>query len=231
MAVTTTYLPRFPFAAARPPGARSRPGDLGLVRSVLLDFLVAQPSSRASSMIGRIVAARAISSWRESPWRSRRSSRRRHSAALGLVRGRPQQVAQQQRVGERLRRRNGVMAATTGAADSKSTSPTSFSPPGRRHDVDAHIHDHDSRREHVAADQAGLAAATISISASRVWRASSRVFEWRTVTVPCSRTSSRAAGLPTTFERPTTTTRLPAISMPERFRISTKPRSCRQKPS
>jgi len=36
----------------------------------------------------------------------------------------------------------------------------------RRHDVDAHVHHHDPRREHLARDQAGLPAATISISAS-----------------------------------------------------------------
>ena len=41
------------------------------------------------------------------------------------------------------------------------------------------------------------------------------------LTVPCSRMSKSAAGLPTTFDRPTTTTRLPAISIPERLRIST----------
>jgi len=41
------------------------------------------------------------------------------------------------------------------------------------------------------------------------------------VTVAFSRRRSRAAGFPTTFDRPTTTARLPAIWMPDRLRIST----------
>ena len=41
------------------------------------------------------------------------------------------------------------------------------------------------------------------------------------MTVAFSRRRSSAAGLPTTFERPTTTARRPAIGIPERLRIST----------
>ena len=94
----------------------------------------------------------------------------------------------------------GVIAETTGLADSKSTSPTSLSPttliptstttaPGLS--ISPVI-------------RPGTPAATTTISASRVCRARSTVFEWQTVTVAFSRSSRRAAGLPTTFERPTT---------------------------
>ena len=53
-----------------------------------------------------------------------------------------------------------------------------------------------------------------SRSASRQTAARSRVREWQTVTVAWRRSRSRATGLPTMFERPTTTARFPARSSP-----------------
>ena len=53
-------------------------------------------------------------------------------------------------------------------------------------------------------------------SASRHTAARSRVREWQTVTVACSRRSSAAIGLPTIWLRPTTTARRPASGMPLR---------------
>ena len=67
----------------------------------------------------------------------------------------------------------------------------------------------------------GLPAATTRISASLTCLARSRVCEWQTVTVAFSRTRRKAAGIPTTADRPTTVARLPSISIPERRRIST----------
>ena len=59
------------------------------------------------------------------------------------------------------------------------------------------------------------------MSARPTWPARSRVREWQTVTVASSLTSRNAAGIPTTAERPITTASRPAISIPDRRRIST----------
>ena len=111
----------------------------------------------------------------------------------------------------------GVIAEATALADSKSTSPTSLSsttlmPTSTTTAPGLSIS---------PVIRPGTPAATTTTSASRVWRARSTVLLWQIVTVAFSRSMSRAAGLPTTLERPTTVTRLPASGMSERFRIST----------
>src|ERR671939_509831 len=63
-----------------------------------------------------------------------------------------------------------------------------------------------------------LPAATTRMSALRVTSGRSRVRESQSVTVAYSRKSSCASGLPTRFERPTTTASRPESSMPLRLR-------------
>ena len=65
------------------------------------------------------------------------------------------------------------------------------------------------------------------MSARRVWAAMSRVRVWQTVTValpPARFCSIRlATGLPTMFERPTTTTSAPSVRTPARCSSSRMP--------
>src|SRR5664280_637794 len=168
MAVTTTYLPRRPAAAASAsrrviPSRRT----LALYGPYCSTSSSRKPSSRASSMIGRGVTERASSrllgifpplmeqpsgclAYSSGPLRRR---------LLRLIRGGSEQVAQQQGVGQ-------------GPDAAGHRRDRAHYLPGRLkvdvadqplgavavcHDIDAHIHDHDARREHLAGDQAGLA--------------------------------------------------------------------------
>ena len=60
----------------------------------------------------------------------------------------------------------------------------------------------------------GLPIAATRMSARRVWKARSLVFEWHTVTVAPALVSSAAIGLPTMFERPITTASAPCTCTP-----------------
>src|SRR5664280_3789388 len=166
IAVTTTYLPCFPFAAASA-SRRSIPSrrTLALYGPYCSTSSSLRPSSRATSMIGRGVTERAISRLPgiltpliEQPLGCPASRSRRHGSygsgrgTLGLIRCGPQQVAQQQRVGER-------------ADPARDWSDCRDHVPRRlevhvpqqlvAHHVDTHVYDHDPRREHFASDQAG----------------------------------------------------------------------------
>mmetsp|Transcript_194 Transcript_194/g.427 ORF Transcript_194/g.427 Transcript_194/m.427 type:complete len:292 (-) Transcript_194:8-883(-) len=121
----------------------------------------------------------------------------------------------------------GVMAPATGLASSKSTSPTSLKPdflvasgmgfvptsmtaaPGFSHEPFTIL---------------GFPQAATTISASRTTASMSLVLAWQMVTVASLLFSSIATGMPTMFERPTTTARLPLMSMPHRSSKAMQPR-------
>ena len=122
----------------------------------------------------------------------------------------------------RRRRAPGVIAPAISWTDAKSTSPTRASSavpalitliptsttvtPG--FSIDPVI-------------RPGWPAATTTMSAFARCPARSGVREWQTVTVASSRVRRTAAGLPTTFDRPTTTALRPRSSIPDRFSSST----------
>src|SRR5450759_4338437 len=171
MAVTTTYLPRRPAAAASVsrrviPSKRT----LALYGPYCSTSSSRRPSSRASSMIGRGVTERAISrllgsglALIEQPlgysaWVGC-SSGPRPCRLLRLVRGGSEQVAQQQGVcqGPDAAGYRGDRAHHVPGRLKVHVADQPLGALAVRHDVDAHVHDHDARREHLAGDQAGLA--------------------------------------------------------------------------
>jgi hypothetical protein len=111
----------------------------------------------------------------------------------------------------------GVIADATRAADAKSTSPVS--PPSTTLMPTSTTTAPGLSMSPVR--KPGLPTATTTMSALVVMAVRSRVCECAIVTVAFSRSSSRAVGLPTTFDRPMTTACRPASSMPLLARIST----------
>src|SRR5271157_931437 len=162
MAVTTTYLPRLPFAAASA-SRRVMPArlTLALYGPYCSTSSSRRPSSRASSSIGRGVTERAIArllgigepligSSVVPPGRRTQPGR-----SLGLVRGGSKQVAQQQGVGERPNsawngrdRRDNILRRVE-----VHVTHEFFAALAVRYHVDAHVHHHYAWREHLAADQ------------------------------------------------------------------------------
>ena len=69
----------------------------------------------------------------------------------------------------------------------------------------------------------GLPMAATTTSAPRTTAAMSRVREWQTVTVASIFCRSAATGMPTMFDRPTTTAALPRHSTPDRVSSSAHP--------
>jgi hypothetical protein len=109
----------------------------------------------------------------------------------------------------------GEIQAALGSTSSKRTSPTS--PPSSLRWMPTSTTTAPSPT-YSAPTISRLPAATMSTSARRVTADNSRVREWQSVTVAFSRRSSCASGLPTRFERPTTTASRPESSMPLRLR-------------
>ena len=104
----------------------------------------------------------------------------------------------------------GVMASTTGSTAAKSASPHRAEPSPFT-DTSTTVC---PGRTCAAVRLLRTPAAVMMISACRVSAAVSGVREWHTVTAASSRSSSMAAGRPTTAERPMTTACFPAISTP-----------------
>ena len=111
-----------------------------------------------------------------------------------------------------------MIADATWRADSKSTSPTMLPVD----DVDADVDDDRAGLEHRPGDEARVAGRDDDdVGPPDVRRRGRGSASEQTVTVASSLTSRNAAGMPTTADRPMTTASLPAISMPDRRRIST----------
>src|SRR5450759_3133757 len=172
MAVTTTYLPRRPAASASA-SSRVMPSrrTLALYGPYCSTSSSRRPSSRASSMIGRGVTERAISRLlgiftplTEQPlgcWASAGRSLCRVRCGLqglirgglqGLVRGGSEQVAQEEGVRQRpdAARHGRDRAHHIPRRLKVNVADQPLGALAVRNDVDAHIHDHDARREHLA---------------------------------------------------------------------------------